>query len=100
MEEAMNTLLKQLLTALSLGVLVTSPPAYASPIVWTLEDVTFQDGATASGSFSYDATVDDYSAWNIFVSANAGRPDSARKRAEAWQPGQFYVIARNLVSIA
>jgi hypothetical protein len=29
--------------------------AHATPITWTLQDVTFDDGGTALGSFVYDA---------------------------------------------
>jgi hypothetical protein len=47
--------------------LVMSVPLHATPIVWQLTGATFSDGATASGTFSYDATLDLYSAWNIVV---------------------------------
>jgi hypothetical protein len=36
-------------------------PARANPILWTLEGVTFSDGATASGFFTYDADTGIYS---------------------------------------
>jgi hypothetical protein len=39
--------------------------AYAGPITWTLQGITFADGGTASGSFAYDATANVYSAINI-----------------------------------
>lgn len=35
--------------------------AQAAPILWTLSDVLFMDGGTASGSFVYDATTESYS---------------------------------------
>jgi hypothetical protein len=39
--------------------------ASAVPVTWTLHEVVFQDGATASGSFTYDADTNTYSAVNI-----------------------------------
>lgn len=47
--------------------LAASVPLHATPIVWQLAGVTFTDGATASGAFTYDAALDIYSAWNIVV---------------------------------
>jgi hypothetical protein len=46
-----------------------SVPLRAAPITWQLGGVTFSDGATASGTFIYDASLDTYSAWNISVTA-------------------------------
>ncbi len=42
-------------------ILLLSGGAHADPIVWTLEDVTFDDGGTAIGSFKYDAGANLYS---------------------------------------
>ena len=42
--------------------------AQAVPIRWTLNDVTFDDGATASGSFVHDETTSTYSDVLISVS--------------------------------
>jgi IPTL-CTERM motif len=39
--------------------------ADAAPVTFTLRGVTFQDGATASGSFDYDANTNTYSNVNI-----------------------------------
>jgi hypothetical protein len=50
---------KLMLIALSSGA------AFAAPIHWTLNGVTFADGGTASGGFTYDATTNTYSAINI-----------------------------------
>lgn len=49
----------RLLAALALTGCAVS--AQAAPILWTLSDVLFMDGGTASGSFVYDATTDTYS---------------------------------------
>ena len=48
--------------------------ASAAPITWTLQNVTFLDGGTGSGSFVYDATTNVYANINISVSATAGYP--------------------------
>lgn len=40
----------------------------APPKTWTLQGVTFSDGGTASGWFTYDATTQQISSWNIAVS--------------------------------
>lgn len=42
--------------------------ANATPITWTLSGATFDDGATAVGSFVYDADAPLYSAINIVTS--------------------------------
>jgi hypothetical protein len=47
-----------------------SASANATPVVWYLSGVTYDDGGTASGSFTYDADTNTYSA--ISVSTTAG----------------------------
>ncbi len=47
--------------------LIASVPLRAQPIVWQLVGLTFSDGATASGTFAYDAASGLYDAWNISV---------------------------------
>lgn len=47
------------------GALCVAFAAQAAPLQWTLNDVTFDDGGTASGSFVYDAAADAYSSINI-----------------------------------
>jgi hypothetical protein len=42
-----------------------SVAANAVPVVWTLDDVVFNDGGTASGSFTFDADTNTYSAITI-----------------------------------
>ena len=39
--------------------------AQAAPVLWTLNGVTFDDGAVATGSFVYDAVTNQYSAIQI-----------------------------------
>jgi hypothetical protein len=48
-------------------------PVHADPIVWTLQDVTFDDGATATGNFTYDAATNKYSDWNILMSGGSSK---------------------------
>jgi len=45
--------------------------AHATPVVWYLSGVTFNDGGTASGSFTYDADTTTYSAISISTSAGS-----------------------------
>jgi hypothetical protein len=51
------------------GVMV--PTATADPITWTLSGVTFSDGATASGSFVYNADTDTVSSVEITTTSGA-----------------------------
>lgn len=59
--------MRHTLTRLSFSLVaaVIAGAAHAVPVVWTLNHVSFVDGATASGSFSYDAATQIYTAWNI-----------------------------------
>lgn len=43
-------------------------PAGAVPVTWTLQDVTFTDGGTATGSFVYDADTNIFSGLDITTS--------------------------------
>jgi hypothetical protein len=43
--------------------------AQATPLTWTLTGVSFIDGATASGSFVFDAGTNTYLSWNITTTA-------------------------------
>lgn len=40
------------------------------PILWTFQNVIFNDGGTATGSFIYDANTNTYSVVNVTTSAN------------------------------
>lgn len=48
--------------------------ACATPITWQLSGVTFEDGASATGSFSYDAGTDTLLSYSISVE-QGGTPD-------------------------
>jgi len=62
---------KKILSALAMSaaLLAAIVPAQAAPITWTLNGVTFNDGATASGSFVYDALTHAGSSFNISTTA-------------------------------
>ncbi|MEM6681223.1 MAG: VPLPA-CTERM sorting domain-containing protein [Pseudomonadota bacterium] len=58
----MKTLAKTIILSLAL---CTASQANAASITWTLQDVTFNDGGVATGSFDYDALRNTYSNINI-----------------------------------
>ena len=61
--------IKTLLGTIALTVM-TSASVLAAPIDWVLQDVTFADGATATGGFTFDAATNLYS--NINISRTEG----------------------------
>ena len=56
------------LVGLLLLCMVMVPIAAADGVTWTLEGLTFSDGATATGSFVYDATTNTFSSIDIVTS--------------------------------
>jgi sugar lactone lactonase YvrE len=65
--------LRRFFQALGLvGILaVLAPYARATQVTWTLHNVTFNDGGTASGSFVYNADTNTYSSVNIVTSGGS-----------------------------
>jgi hypothetical protein len=59
--------MNKLLGTLAASLLAVAPVANAVPIRWDLVDVVFDDGATASGFFHYDAELNRYSDYAISV---------------------------------
>ena len=58
--------MRLVLTALALPLAVSlAPVAHAAALTWTLQNVVFDDGGTASGSFVFDADTNTYSAINV-----------------------------------
>lgn len=55
---------------LAFSALASSPKATAAPIVWNLTG-TFDDGGTASGSFTYDVGFNAYSNINIITTSGS-----------------------------
>jgi len=51
----------------ALTTLAAALPAQAAPITYQLQNVSFDDGTGATGSFTYDADTRSTSAWNITV---------------------------------
>jgi hypothetical protein len=49
-----------------------SASAYATPVTWTLENVTFDDGGTAFGSYTYDAAANTFSSISITTTGTGG----------------------------
>lgn len=58
------------LAALCLFVWPGSASADPTPITWTLNGVTFAGGATASGSFVYDATTNTFTSIDVTVAGS------------------------------
>jgi hypothetical protein len=50
-------------------VFMAAPKAAADGVTWTLTNLTFSDGATATGSFFYDATTNTVTNINVVTSA-------------------------------
>ncbi len=65
----MTKILSRAAAAASLLALFAAP-AGAAPVLWTLQDVEFEDGALAFGSFVYDAALDTFSA--IAITSDPG----------------------------
>lgn len=62
--------------AAALALVACAPASWAMPIQWTLSDVLFEDGGTASGSFIYDASTNAYSAISITTSGGSLTPNA------------------------
>jgi len=63
----MTTSIKSILAALALTLSAFS--VQATPVTWNLNGVTFNDGATASGSFVWDAVTNTAGAFSISTTA-------------------------------
>lgn len=55
-------------TLITLSLLLWGQQAFAVPIAWNLEDVTFSDGGTLNGSFMFDSETDSLTNWSILSS--------------------------------
>lgn len=62
---------------LTMAVLFMALAASAQPTVYYLQNVTFSDGGTASGTFTYDATTNRYSNVNVTTTAGTVRTAGA-----------------------
>ena len=59
------------LASFVIGMLLMSAPAWAVPVLWSLEDAAFDDGGTAFGTFVFDADTALYSDIDITTTAGA-----------------------------
>src|SRR5262249_23539628 len=58
--------------AFLLATLMASVHVPAAPRYWTLNGVQFEDGAVATGYFSYDVATGTYAGWNLRLSGGEG----------------------------
>ena len=64
------------IASVALAALLLPSLASADGITWTLNGVTFTDGATASGSFNYDASSNSYSSIDVTTGAGTVFPST------------------------
>lgn len=57
-------------TTAAATLLLGASPAFATPVTWTLNNVSFDNGSTATGSFDFDRDTNTFS--NIAISISAG----------------------------
>jgi hypothetical protein len=57
---------------LFVSLFICSTSAYAIPVTWTLDDVTFDDGGTAFGSYTYDSATDAFSNISVTTTGTGG----------------------------
>lgn len=55
------------LIAIAAAIAFFSAPAFAVPVVWTVSGVTFDDGGTASGQFTFDPDTKTFGHFSISV---------------------------------
>jgi hypothetical protein len=63
-------MIKKSLAVLAASTLLFAAAAEAAPVTWNLQNWTFDDGGTASGSFVFDASTRSYS--NVSVLSTSG----------------------------
>lgn len=63
--------------ALLLTAGIVASPAHAIPVTWTLQNVTFNSGGTASGSFVFDADTLTFSDISITTTADGAFPGAS-----------------------
>jgi PEP-CTERM motif len=85
-------------------IFLLSAGAWASPLTWTLQGVTFTDGGTASGSFVFDATSGIFSSINIttttgsvLTGANYTFPDPGNVAHNG--PAELFMVTSNAADL-
>jgi hypothetical protein len=76
--------------ALILFLLVT-PRCVLADTTWSLNDVTFSDGAKATGFFTLNSTLDGLTDWNIMVVGSTLTPTSANYQYSPPTSNFFYI---------
>lgn len=84
-----KTMTSKILGLTAAVLLAGSMAVNATPIMWNLQDVAFNDGGTASGSFVYDADTSTYSAINIQTTGNLSFTYSTADLLGAGRPFGF-----------
>jgi PEP-CTERM motif len=64
------------------AMLIASSLAVSAPVLWTLSNVTFDDGGIATGSFTFDADTNAYSSVLITTSGGSVLPGSTYDTGE------------------
>jgi hypothetical protein len=82
-----------LLNGALIAVFLSAPSASAGPILWTLENVTFNDGGTASGSFDYNADTNTYSSIDIITNAGSAFSGAAYLALDPGKPSSSTSLA-------
>ena len=83
--------MKLLTLVVAIAASLFTTAALADPVVWTLNGVTTNDGKTVTGSFTYDANTNTYSAINITSTGGVG-PFTAIAPAPASSAGTALFI--------
>lgn len=86
--------MRKSLFASALLALAFTTSASAAEVIWTLDGATFTDGGIATGSFTYDASLNTISSFSVSVSGG----DTATFPAFTWDPGTAIVSTLSLPS--
>jgi hypothetical protein len=91
-----KTMASKILGLTTAVLLMGSIPVNATPIMWNLQGVTFDDGGTATGSFIYDADTSTYSAITIQTTGNLAFTYTTSDLL-GWAPFGFNAATGNFV---
>jgi hypothetical protein len=69
------------------AIVLASPGVTATPRYWTLTGVQLEEGAVATGYFSYDDATSTVADWNLQVSGGAARFPAIPFKPYTWVPG-------------
>lgn len=91
--------MKKLVLAASLAcaVLGAATSASAAVLTWTLQDVTFVDGATATGWFSYDTDIKKALNWDITTAPGAVAPGTNYQPSTGNAGSELYGLHDNIM---